>query len=178
MYRITTALLLGLGTALLWIRRAECFHPTVVSLSRSRGAFRSLSRAPASGLRVSEEDHEREMKLERELDRDAQLWVNGDPGKQKLWDKAKTWRRVNRLILAREEAMSELERDRLRYVLKDAQTVTGLPLLEGKEITPLAWCITLTIQLCPLAAMYIIISSLMMEHNPQPLLDASRPFWA
>lgn len=35
------------------------------------------------------------MRLERELDRDAQVWVNGDPGKQKLWDKAKAWRRVN-----------------------------------------------------------------------------------
>lgn len=37
-----------------------------------------------------------------------------------------------------------------RYILKDAQTVTGLPLLNGKEITPLAWCITLTIQFMPL----------------------------
>lgn len=94
MYRITTILLLGLGTALLWIRSAECFQPTAASLSSSRGA-RSLSRAPTSELRVSEEDLERDLKLERELDRDAQLWVNGDPGKQKLWDKAKTWRRVN-----------------------------------------------------------------------------------
>lgn len=54
------------------------------------------------------------------------------------------------VILEREEAMSELERETLRYLLKDAQTVTGLPLLDGKEITPLAWAITLTIQLMPL----------------------------
>lgn len=37
----------------------------------------------------------------------------------------------------------------LRYVLKDVETVTGLPLLKGKEITPLAWVITLSIQLLP-----------------------------
>lgn len=37
-----------------------------------------------------------------------------------------------------------------RYVLKDVQAVTGLPLLNGKEITPLAWVITLSIQLMPL----------------------------
>lgn len=60
------------------------------------------------------------------------------------------------MILAREEAMSELERERLRYLLKDAQTVTGLPLLEGKDITPLAWAITLTIQLMPIGVCYIM----------------------
>lgn len=37
-----------------------------------------------------------------------------------------------------------------RYVLKDVQAVTGLPLLKGQEITPLAWVITLSIQLMPL----------------------------
>ena len=94
MYRVTKILLLGLGAALAWIRSAECFQPSAVSL-RSRGAARSLSRARASELRVSEEDRERDLKFERELDRDAELWVNGDPGKQKLWDKAKAWRRVN-----------------------------------------------------------------------------------
>ena len=46
-------------------------------------------------LGVSQEDRERDLKFERELDRDAELWVNGDPGKQKLWNKAKAWRRVN-----------------------------------------------------------------------------------
>lgn len=40
--------------------------------------------------------------------------------------------------------------DMHRYFLKDVQTVTGLPLVEENEITPLAWCITLTIQLMPL----------------------------
>lgn len=47
-------------------------------------------------LRISEEDRERDLKFERDLDRDAQLWVNGDPGKQKLWDKAKSWRNLNK----------------------------------------------------------------------------------
>eukprot|EP00752_Nemacystus_decipiens_P008254 g7381.t1 len=181
MYRIRTILLLGLGIVLPWIRSAECFQSaTVVRLRRSQGAPSSLSRAAraSSELRVSEEDRERDLKFERELDRDAELWVNGDPGKQKLWDKAKAWRRLNQMILEREEAMSELERDRLRYLLKDVQTVTGLPLLDGKDITPLAWCITLTIQFMPLAAIYIVVSSVAMEHNPQPVLDASRPFWA
>lgn len=96
MYPVTTILLLGIGTALFWVRSAECFQPAPVSL-RSRGASSLLwSRAGASAaLRVSEEDRERDLKFERELDRDAELWVNGDPGKQKLWDKAKAWRRMN-----------------------------------------------------------------------------------
>lgn len=94
MYGIKTRLLLGLGTVLLWIRSAECFQPATAISLRSRGAS-PLRRAGASELRVSHEDRERDLKFERELDRDAELWVNGDPGKQKLWDKAKTWRRVN-----------------------------------------------------------------------------------
>lgn len=28
------------------------------------------------------------------------------------------------------------------------------------------------------ASFYIIFSTLMLEHDPQPVLDASRPFWA
>ncbi|CAM9406202.1 unnamed protein product [Ectocarpus fasciculatus] len=134
--------------------------------------------AAVTTLRISEEDRERDLKFERELDRDAQRWINGDAKRQELWNKAKSWRNLNKLLLAREEAMSELERETLRYFLKDVQTVTGLPLVEGNEITPLAWCITLTIQLMPLAAIYIIVFSIATENNPQPVLDATHPFWA
>lgn len=47
-------------------------------------------------------------------------------------------------------AVGSFRVDLHRYFLKDVQTVTGLPLVEKNEITPLAWCITLTIQLMPL----------------------------
>lgn len=105
MHRTTKILLLGIGTTAVWIRSAECFQPTTaVSLpTTSRGtSTSSLSRARASELRVSEEDRERDLQFERELDRDAALWVNGDPKKQKLWDKAKTWRRVNQRECSRQ----------------------------------------------------------------------------
>lgn len=95
MYRISTILLLGIGTAVVWIRSVECFQPTTISLRSPGARARPLSRAGASELRVSEEDRERDLKFERELDRDAELWVNGDPKKRELWDKAKAWRRVN-----------------------------------------------------------------------------------
>ncbi|CAN0432549.1 unnamed protein product [Ectocarpus sp. 12 AP-2014] len=145
--------------------------------SRNRGGI-SRGAAAVTTLRISEEDRERDLKFERELDRDAQRWINGDAKRQELWNKAKSWRNLNKLLLAREEAMSELERETLRYFLKDVQTVTGLPLVEENEITPLAWFITLTIQLMPLAAIYIIVFSIATENNPQPVLDATHPFWA
>ncbi|CAM9568100.1 unnamed protein product [Scytosiphon promiscuus] len=164
------------GLEMLQRRHKGCCASRDSMGSRSREGSRGSARSTM--LKISEEDRERDLKFEQDLDRDAQLWVQGDPEKQKLWEKAKAWRNLNKMLLAREEAMSELERDRLRYILKEAQTVTGLPLVDGKEITPLAWCITLTIQLMPLASFYIIFSTLMMEHDPQPVLDASRPFWA
>lgn len=57
---------------------------------------RSSSTATSTELRSRDSDNERDRKFERELDRDAQLWVNGDPKKQKLWDKAKSWRNLNK----------------------------------------------------------------------------------
>lgn len=56
----------------------------------SRGAQRTTK------LQISEEDRERDLKFEQDLDRDAQLWVQGDPAKQKLWDRAKAWRNLNK----------------------------------------------------------------------------------
>lgn len=41
--------------------------------------------------------------------------------------------------------------------------MTGLPLVEGKEITPLAWCITLTIQLMPLGETSLVDSAQCMH---------------
>ncbi|CAN0357113.1 unnamed protein product [Hapterophycus canaliculatus] len=82
------------------------------SASRGRKSRRGTQRT--TPLQISEEDRERDLKFEQDLDRDAQLWVQGDPAKQELWDKAKAWRNLNKMLLAREEAMSELERDRLR----------------------------------------------------------------
>lgn len=52
--------------------------------------------AAVTELRISEKDIERDLKFERDLDRDAQLWVNGDPKKQELWEKAKSWRNLNK----------------------------------------------------------------------------------
>ncbi|CAN0265586.1 unnamed protein product, partial [Pylaiella littoralis] len=124
---------------------------SAVSRRRSSTAT-ARGTAAVTELRISEKDMERDLKFERDLDRDAQLWVNGDPKKQELWEKAKSWRNLNKMILAREEAMMELERETLRYLFKDVQFLTGLPLVDGKEITPLAWAIALTIQLMPLGA--------------------------
>lgn len=63
--------------------------------SRNR---RDISRgvAAVTTLRISEEDRERDLKFERELDRDAQRWINGDAKKQELWNKAKSWRNLNK----------------------------------------------------------------------------------
>lgn len=62
--------------------------------SRSRNGSRGTERT--TKLQISEEDRERDLKFEQDLDRDAQLWVQGDPAKQKLWDKAKAWRNLNK----------------------------------------------------------------------------------
>lgn len=116
-----TRVLLGFTTAVLWLRHAACFtavrpstrnnhpvgrvrppqgHHVFFNSGRRRGCCWRASSSARAGtaavtkLRISEEDRE-SLKLERDLERDAQIWVNGDPGKQKLWDKAKAWRKLN-----------------------------------------------------------------------------------
>lgn len=121
---LTRVPLLTFTTAVLWLQHASSFtvrpstsasrNPAtpvhrehrraadVFSNSSSRMGCATISRrrrsstSTATELRGSDKDNERDRKFERDLDRDAQLWVNGDPKKQELWDKAKSWRNLNK----------------------------------------------------------------------------------
>lgn len=74
--------------------------------------------------------------------------------------------------------MSELERDKLRYVLEDVQRLTGLPLVgKNKEIKPLAWFMTIVIQLMPFAILFLIFDN-HQAGDTEPVLDVTRPFWS
>ena len=67
--------------------------------SRARNAIinprrrdaRKVCRSVRRQLGERDTDAETEAAFERELERDAAAWVNGNPGRQELWDRAQKW---------------------------------------------------------------------------------------
>lgn len=67
-------------------------------------------------LRDRAQDTEIETEFEKELQRDAEEWVDGRPGRQALWDRAQSWRKLNK---------SEIRNPRIRQ--KIVRAWLGMP---------------------------------------------------
>ncbi|CAM9393236.1 unnamed protein product [Discosporangium mesarthrocarpum] len=157
---ISLLLLAGAAHTVIAYNRAGFVVTSTSEVWSVKSAFRpapihnrcsQINRVSRVSLRPSDIDEDEEAKGDRELERDAQMWIGGNPDRQRWWDEMKANRDWSRMMQKRDLAELDLEMDLLRNNLRSLGALLGLTLVEtGGRITPLAWAITIGIQLVPL----------------------------